>query len=607
MTFVKCILWILFSKLIATSLAYQRTVNSSVGIIVGDVQSIAVGPTSEAITTFLGIPYAEPPTGNRRFRKPVKKEKFNNTFSALTFGASCPQYSSYYTPDKMDEDCLFLNIYSPDTTGSAAKVPVMVWIHGGGFRIGDGKAYGGEKLAAYGQVVVVTLNYRLGPLGFLNVFEDVVDANNGLWDQRMAMVWVKDNILSFGGDPNSITLFGQSSGAAAVMYQATYPGNEGIIHRAIAESGSCNADWALITKPVDKAKEYARKFNCPVTTNIAMVQCLRNLDNLTLIAKWSDLSSSIGEQDWGPSLDGDMVDFKKLIVLTDPTSKTKLSEFNNLDLLMGSNGYDGQSFLTPPLFALKYAILTNSTTSINEIKRVNRYIISTVLIKRYGYSVANKILDAVMFEYTNFEEPANKDLHIKQSTDFMTAINFLYPTILALDNHAHENTRAKTYQYQFDELFPFQYRDSWIKGAVHSDETLYVFGFPESIETFYNYTQSGSVSQWNLVAKVMDYWTNFAKSGDPNVPRSPTVKWNEYTSIKREYLYIASQRTAMKHNLDAKHVHFWINYLPGYIKRVTETAVKDENCTSSSCRISIGRWNIVIPFVLILFVFLSHI
>ncbi|KAK6180133.1 hypothetical protein SNE40_012338 [Patella caerulea] len=545
--------------------AEQRTVDSNVGKITGDIRTVKIGPNTADIITFLGIPYAEPPVGNLRFRKPVKKAKFVNTYSASDFGASCTQFHEMYTPDKMDEDCLFLNIYTPITTGSDLKYSVMIFIHGGGFIFGDGKVMNGEKLTAYGKLITVSINYRLGPLGFLNTGDDTVDTNNGLRDQHLAIKWVKDNIESFGGDPNSITLFGESAGSGSVMYQAIYPENEGLFQRAIAESGSANSFWAITPDPEDKAKSLAEILDCPDTSSSkAIVQCLRDFKNTTHIALVANMTGD-GFQCWGPSLDGDFVIKDRIDALDHPTSQTNLIPFTNLDLMMGTTDYDGVVFLTFGEVATHFAELQSAST-VDEIQQANENLMLSVLKNVFGKDLALELLDSVIFLYTNYEDPSDGLLHKKQIADFATDVGFFVSTATALGKHAYQNTGSKTYQYEFSDRHDFQSKAPWIKGALHGDELLYVLGLHEDLRFYYAITEEQFTAKWPLATTMMDYWTNFAKTGDPNSPRKPAVEWREYTSSDKNYLYITSDNITNRKHLNARRTAFWTSYVPKLIK-----------------------------------------
>ncbi|ESO88948.1 hypothetical protein LOTGIDRAFT_106681, partial [Lottia gigantea] len=254
------------------------TVNSKLGTIVGRIETVKVGPENVTIAEYLGIPYAKPPIGDLRFKKPVPFGNFETEFNASDYGPSCMQYLPGITESiqPQSEDCLYVNIFSPDINQDGTKYHVMVWIHGGSFLFGDGKWRTANILAAFGNVIVVTLNYRLGPFGFLDSDDNTISGNYGLWDQHMAIQWVHDNIASFNGNPDSVTVSGESAGSASVMYQAIYPGNEGLFQRIIAQSGSSNAEWALITDPGTRIKKYSEKFGCNQESSSDIVDCLRS-------------------------------------------------------------------------------------------------------------------------------------------------------------------------------------------------------------------------------------------------------------------------------------------------------------------------------------------
>jgi len=198
------------------------------------------GSVVDGVNTFKGIPYAAPPFGTRRFRPPQPVEPWSGMRDALVYGATVPK-PPYFPPfDALipepaipGEDCLNLNIWSPDL--GQAKLPVMVWIHGGAFANGTGAIYNGSRFARDG-VVCVTINYRLGVDGFLYLGDG--NANLGLLDQIAALEWVQENIRAFGGDPGNVTIFGESAGAMSVGTLLTMPRAAGLFRRAIAESGA---------------------------------------------------------------------------------------------------------------------------------------------------------------------------------------------------------------------------------------------------------------------------------------------------------------------------------------------------------------------------------
>ncbi|MCW4114422.1 carboxylesterase family protein [Aurantimonas sp. MSK8Z-1] len=211
---------------------------------------IVSGRERDGVSEFLGIPYAEPIAGDRRFAAPVPRGPFTQRFNALTYGMAAPQRRALPEPWaqllgsvwSFGENCLNLNVWTPGVDG---RRPVLVFVHGGGFVLGAGAQYPGGDLARRGDVVVVTLNYRLGLIGFNGFAELYPDderfvPNAGLLDQRLALEWVRDNIEAFGGDPGAVTLMGESAGAASVGFHLLHRPSWPLFHRAILQSGGIN-------------------------------------------------------------------------------------------------------------------------------------------------------------------------------------------------------------------------------------------------------------------------------------------------------------------------------------------------------------------------------
>lgn len=208
------------------------------------------GRRTGGVLACLGIPYAEAPTGDKRFASPQRKARFEGRLDALAYGPAAPQKRMLPealariagTLSRFDEDCLNLNVWTPGTSGQR---PVMVFLHGGGFVIGAGAQYPGDELARRGDVVVVTLNYRLGLIGF-NAFGELFagdqrfTANAGLQDQVLALEWVRDNIAAFGGDPDQVTIAGESAGAVSAAFHLVHRPSWPLYHRAILQSGGLN-------------------------------------------------------------------------------------------------------------------------------------------------------------------------------------------------------------------------------------------------------------------------------------------------------------------------------------------------------------------------------
>ena len=214
------------------------------------------GEEQAGLAVFKGIPFAAPPTGARRWLPPEKPASWTGTREARRFGGVAPQNSlllsalaAMVIDDPQSEDCLYLNVWTPAADNK--KRPVMVWIHGGAFEIGSGSQalYNGSTLARRGDAVVVTVNYRLGPLGFLRLADLTngkipASGNEGILDQIAALEWVRDNIAEFGGDPGNVTIFGESAGGMSVGTLLGAPAARGLFHKAIPQSGACHTGAA---------------------------------------------------------------------------------------------------------------------------------------------------------------------------------------------------------------------------------------------------------------------------------------------------------------------------------------------------------------------------
>src|SRR5215813_12627894 len=219
--------------------------------------------TGRALYSYRGIPYALPPVGDLRWAPPQPHPRWSQLRSATSFGAVCPQ-DGVSTGDS--EDCLFLNIWAPrDAVGHDKRLPVMVFFHGGFFVFGAGSlpAYDGSYLAASGNVVVVTLNYRLGALGFLTVPELGLTGNYGILDQRMALQWVAENIAAFGGDPTKVTIFGESAGAMSVgLHLFSIPQDRSLFRAAIMESNPLALPYPSLLAQVEAKWQAFRDALC---------------------------------------------------------------------------------------------------------------------------------------------------------------------------------------------------------------------------------------------------------------------------------------------------------------------------------------------------------
>ncbi|XP_063169053.1 cocaine esterase isoform X3 [Candoia aspera] len=242
----------------------------------------SVEGTDQLVKGFLGIPFAKPPTGPLRFSPPQPAEPWSHVRDAISYPPLCLQDLEWVDVSRkimkatfpnltVSEDCLYLNVFTPDTK---AKLPVMVWIHGGGLVFGGASFYDGSALSAYGNVVVVVIQYRLGIPGFFSTGSPEARGNWGLLDQVAALRWVQENIASFGGDPSCVTIFGESAGGFSVGAQILSPLSKGLFHRAISESGAVQMPGIFLKHPEVFAQKVASAAGCE-TSSPAMLLCLR--------------------------------------------------------------------------------------------------------------------------------------------------------------------------------------------------------------------------------------------------------------------------------------------------------------------------------------------
>ncbi|XP_059052234.1 carboxylic ester hydrolase-like [Achroia grisella] len=232
-----------------------------------------VSTNGRTYASFQGVPYARPPVGKYRFREPQQLKPWIGTWDASRVLSPCLQYEPIMKTVLGSENCLFVNVFTPKLT-PGVNLPVVVFIHGGAFMYGSGGIYDPSHLMDR-DVVVVTFNYRLGPLGFLSTGDEFAAGNAGLKDQSFALRWIQNNIMLFGGNPDSVTLTGCSAGGASVHYHYLSPLSKGTFNRGIAFSGSAFASWTHAVKPVQKAKALAAIVGCPTATTRELVDCLK--------------------------------------------------------------------------------------------------------------------------------------------------------------------------------------------------------------------------------------------------------------------------------------------------------------------------------------------
>ena len=436
------------------------------------------------VKAFLGLPYAAPPVGELRWHAPQPPVKWKGERDATNFGAHCAQPHVYddmiFQDAAGSEDCLFLNVYAPAGATASSKLPVMFWIHGGGYSggAGDEPRHNGDFLPLKG-VVLVTINYRLGVFGFLATSDLAKEANGaagnyGLLDQVAALQWVKANIGHFGGDPGNVTIFGESAGSFAVSTLVASPLTRGLFQKAIGESGASFGEML----PTDALE--ARETADGLWVASLGVKSLAELRALPTDKILDAVKSKKGG--FWPVVDG------KLLVEPVPDTYAAGRQAH-LPLLAGWNSDEGSFFALRPITAEQFKNKIGSLYNERAAEFLQLY-------------------------------PADTDVQARRSAIDYGSDNFIaFSTWKWIEAH-RKTGESPVYRYHFElAATPSKYHPGTF--AFHSDEIEYVFGTLD--------TRPGAV--WRpedrlLSQQMMSYWTNFAKTGDPNGPGLPA--WPTY-------------------------------------------------------------------------------
>ena len=470
------------------------------------------GATVGDIHVYKGIPFAAPPVGDLRWKPPQPAASWQGVKECTEFGPAPMGYFSASFPahaKTTSEDCLYLNVWTPAET-SGDRLPVMVWIYGGAFRFGEGSnpQYNGENLASHG-VVMVTFNYRLGPIGFLahpllsKESEHNSSGNYGLLDQIAALQWVQENIAAFGGDPDRVTIFGQSAGATSIIWLMASPLAKGLFQRAIAQSLYEGATFSHLrenkygNEPKEKMGEkLAKDLGCDNASDT--IACMRAKSAEEVLEKGAPPADvSAPGYRYEPCVDG-------WVVSDLPFNIFQAGKQNDVPLLLGS---------TADEWAL-FQLLARPT-----LDSYQTYVKSTFGDK------AQQIL--TMY-------PASNDTEAKASGEqLVTLYTFTCPAKAYAS--AMNNVKSKAYLYQFNRVPP----GAKALGAFHLLDIGYVFGkfipflSPLKADAYYNDTDKA------LSDAMMSYWTCFAATGDPN--QEGLTAWPAYDAKDGKYLDLSDK------------------------------------------------------------------
>ncbi|MDW3651925.1 MAG: carboxylesterase family protein [Bacteroidia bacterium] len=502
----------LFSVIACSLHAQSPTVRTASGML--------QGVTEAEVSIFKGIPYAAPPVGEFRWRPPQPVSAWEGVRDANTFGPNCAQSGWGAAPGTISEgsseDCLYLNVWKPAEAKANAKLPVMVWIHGGGFVGGSGSGPGtaGHTFAKQG-IILITINYRLGRLGhfaFPALSAEHPDEPKGSYaymDQIAALQWIQENIAVFGGDPDNVTIFGFSAGGVSVHSLMTIPDAKGLFHKAISQSGG-GRDGVLTGRPIRTENadpfykvsaetigiNFARKHGIEGTDAAALAK-LRALSVEEIVDGGQESDGQGGPRTYsGPILDGKFV-------VESAESAYKAGRQAKIPLMIGSNSAEiGGSFVN-----------TSST-------------------KEELFSLFGELAEEAKTAY----DPEGTKEFAEVITKFNTDWVWAEPGRLTAKSFVAQKSPAYIYHFGY---VPAPMQERMRFGAGHGSEIAYVFN---TLDARWGAPETTPEDQ--QVAQIMNtYWTNFAKTGDPNGKGLP--KWPVYTLKKNEILDIQADGKAV--------------------------------------------------------------
>ncbi|XP_066292863.1 pyrethroid hydrolase Ces2e-like [Branchiostoma lanceolatum] len=487
------------------------------------------------IYTFLGIPYAAPPVGELRYRPPQPALPWEGVREAVEYGSYCPQNLVFLNGIDLDfpmefgenmtmsEDCLTVNVFTP-TVAEDAALPVLLWIHGGTLISGMGSPPGWEALAAHQDVVVVSINYRLGVLGFLSTGDENMPGNYGLLDQVRAMEWVKENIRNFGGDPERVTLFGQSAGGVSISYHLLSPLSKGLFQRAISQSGTWKT-FPVNPQPLPLTKIIAEAAGCVAVDTTTIATCLKEKSAEELLESFDSLVFGLGQMLYlVPVVDGTFLS-------TDPADLMKKGEINTVDYLLGINNQE------VGWLGLSNFIKGDLRVGISQEEFV-KLVRTGTLMAYQGNPNLDEIVETVVSEYKPPTTPDDPLAILHQFSQMNGDSMMIGPTMLVAEKHAHAGTRVFLYENQYrPSIHPN--RPDWV-GCDHGDDLFMIWGLPflKGPVKVLNYTKEDKEFSLNMMA----YWANFARTGDPSdstggptdSPSLPT--WPQYTPDNPVYM-----------------------------------------------------------------------
>ncbi|XP_070577221.1 acetylcholinesterase-like [Ptychodera flava] len=544
------------------------------------------------VDAFLGIPYAERPVRFKRAQ--LWRESWDGVRDATEFSNNCwqpplsddfPGLIWQFATENLSEDCLYLNIWTPYPRQNDSAA-VMVWIHGGTFVWGSANVheYEGQILAATQQVVVVTINYRLGPFGFLSLGIPEVPGNLGLLDQVIALQWIRENIEYFGGNPELVTIFGSSAGGAAVGYHLLSPQSRSLFRRAILQSGSPNTS-ALRPLSNELRDElttpYLKSIGCLPDEDAkdSVVRCLREMPayNLTFDPNFFAVHF--------PVVDGTFLQ-------SDVDTMLAKSDFKDTEIMLGNVA--NEWFINLVLSRVTgFSTLTESLIDNVEYYEAIRVSLGGLL------SPGESLTDTVSFLYRDWKDPGNRVKMRDAAEDALGDLRMKCPVIEFANVYLSAN--KSVYYYSLNRRSSLNPWPQWM-GTVHGEEIIYIFGHQFTVGNSEYDEEEAAFS-----VRMMEHWANFAKYGNPNevtADGNPVDSWPKYEAHEKKYI-IFDNTTGSKPTIGSHprtpYCEFWRDLVPKLQRSMcVENDTKVRDCmTETTTRTTSSSSMVVASSVLV--------
>ncbi|CAF2500161.1 unnamed protein product [Rotaria sp. Silwood2] len=584
----------MFLRIFITFFFFHKTfsnelrINTTSGIFEGKEVIIENVPVRQ----FFGIPYGEKPV---RFEMPILRKYNSKTITRATERApGCLQasgglsYGPFELSDMYEEDCLTLNMFIPKTKSLSSKA-IMVFCHGGSNQVGSASLFDGSAIAALGHVIVITINYRLNILGFLTPGPDKMPGNYGLHDQILALKWVSINAINFNGDPKRITYIGHSAGAANAVLLAMSKRSDGLIARVIAQSGCPLNLWAIDKQPSIRFKNVIERHGMKAKKKL-MQSNINKLKNISAenFRYMYHSGLEISPDYPFPIIDNDILtnDLEELI---------RTGPLVNIDLLVGVtadealyfaeehifNHYLPRQYRTSPSLTTTPRPSTTKSNEINIVQNRTEKSIETEHPRGFSYFRKNNyIKNYLKTNYPDhlcyYEEiqarymPSNKHQHNLTETahlytDLVSDLMFYYDLIRFLHERLHSNSSASTYVYYYTNppVFDLDNVLRRIPNLIgHFAELDLTWGIPyfnrkNRTNIAYNMNISYKPEEIDLSLHLIRYWTNFAKTGNPNEPAYVPVYWPPYEKTKKTYINFHTYDTQIEEQFFEERFQFW--------------------------------------------------